>query len=81
VVESIVKEAHLEIPSSQIPVYAPNPCLDDSAVQLNIFIILLLRSTTIPTNELKHTVKKLRLSGMLETLNDRVAYAKKTQLH
>lgn len=32
------------------------------------------------TNELKHTLKRLRLSGMLETLQDRVAYAKGTHL-
>ena len=32
------------------------------------------------TNELKQTLKRLRLSGMLATLPDRVAYAKGTKL-
>jgi DNA replication protein DnaC len=32
------------------------------------------------TNELKQTLKRLRLSGLLATLPDRVAYAKGTKL-
>jgi DNA replication protein DnaC len=32
------------------------------------------------TNELKQTLKRLRLSGLLSTLPDRVAYAKGTKL-
>jgi DNA replication protein DnaC len=34
----------------------------------------------MPTNELKYTLKRLRLSGMLETLEDRLAYAKGSRL-
>ena len=34
----------------------------------------------MPTNELKTILKRLRLSGMLESLQDRIAYAKGVKL-